>query len=1608
MVSKGNIKLFGVLFLILFIGSLFSGVIFTNFNQTRQKSPMNFDQNPISPLNGFINPPQIVQQTEFTYRGENSTEALPSFNGGAVVESDTDQDFAIKTNQWNISDISLNFTDVRVEQGPLSVEETIPPSGFYTIFNMSGGSIINLLAMQLVVPNDCFIFKLKVYLRYAGNFSIDMRLLRTASGVVPPAPDQITNGYDAISNPVNLTTTGSENRTEWVEFTFSPKTLKAYLDTGETDLNSFFAMIYTDTLQEIGSSAFLQWGYQLDSVNGDDGKAYVLLGNLWQLITIDGEEIDLLLKDIMISTITWTDSFDVESDDPDNFVLVYEEETGVGAPILKDNAMQFQTDSISFLTQLEVEIKYRGQVYVWADIYNATESTESNPGKPIPDTVLFSSTQKSLYRLTERDEWITLKFPALDASDPSTLNLYSTYDQTFFVVLQARGGGVLSREYVYWGYVFDSTNGDDGLAYYKEIGFGGEEWILYENDPGVGQNIDFTLKNIELVTYELNPSTVGLQVNGTPVIDYTTHNFGGSVLFSGLFDGGAGKIQFDVTANQKIYFSVLWTALFTNKTKAKTIFIGKSLKSIISWNITLNTNYPLWNSSGVNVGLYYRWEVNISTPMDYSISKVRYKGLNLPENVFWKTEVKGTQQILLIRNITIILINHGFAGLWEIEATSPNYVEDIRTYNGTERVQYFYVGDLMNVTAKLKSPTTQPVNLSIYNLNKQRINTSKRLPIGLWVTFPLWQILENGTHHVVVLWSNGTEVGIKSLSLMCNYHTNLSVVYTNIGSQPFAPTDNIYVDVFYNDTDNNAGISSATIDVNVSFLVSEHTTAGYYNITIQPFLLPNGNYTARISAYRAGYNRSIVFVRFRIFSTANATLSAVEGIRTVNSTWWIDPEPYFDDQTHILTVFYANGTSPYEGISYAQVVAAPNWTSSMWFGSPTNLTPGFYDIHIDTFGLHEGDVGEITITAYSEKFETKVIQVYLNITEIPSSLLYIDPGQYSNITAYEGETIKVAVGYWDDFHEKPIVFANTTEGYLTWQIQGTNESGILEKSVWQYETSISLPEHGIFGTKIYILTITAIAARDYATTTTNLTLNVLSKENTTLLLTNWTATEYRIGNSFSVFANLTFTENGTALVNKRIDFQIRIFNETGGLLDFFIDSRNTNATGIAKYDFPTILNPKIRLITVNASFIGSESIDSVNATLIIPIKPKYNVTLMIISSFPTEILVGNSLEIEARLLNNETGQGIENATIIFNLIYGIGQRLTQTATTNAQGIAYATILITNEMESYDTITVQVEFEGTGTTSGTKYTAPVSIAILTTTKLIMRYMPWVIMAVALAVVAYVSYRKLVVAPRLRRRFARMQKMASKFSDIINLQHLLVVHSDSGSCIYQYSFGEIGLDADLISGFLTAIAAFQTEIKAAPPKISFGERTVETETRRGFELSYADFKILLEDGEKIRTALILATTPSESIRNSLNDFVIEFENMFKKELVSWKGAIAPFKKADELIEKIFETSLLWPHRIEKMEREIIKDLNSLESGLFTLALDIQTEKQYFFLPALVAKAEKIRRESQVELLGTIDDLRQKGIFKPIPIEKLEEQLQQNSENNQTPPKEHTSYT
>ena len=139
--------------------------------------------------------------------------------------------------------------------------------------------------------------------------------------------------------------------------------------------------------------------------------------------------------------------------------------------------------------------------------------------------------------------------------------------------------------------------------------------------------------------------------------------------------------------------------------------------------------------------------------------------------------------------------------------------------------------------------------------------------------------------------------------------------------------------------------------------------------------------------------------------------------------------------------------------------------------------------------------------------------------------------------------------------------------------------------------------------------------------------------------------------------------------------------------------------------------------------------------------------------------------------------------------------------------------------------------------------------------------------------------------------KMRYIEKKY--VINiLQYIMVIVKGAGLSIYQYDFTTSSqVDADLISGFLTAIQDFGMEI-------SRGEDTSMK------KLAYKNFQIELEDGEHTKAALILKGEPIEFITKRLKNFIKHFEVKYIDNLgENFLGNVSIFRDADALVKKNF---------------------------------------------------------------------------------------------------------
>jgi hypothetical protein len=149
----------------------------------------------------------------------------------------------------------------------------------------------------------------------------------------------------------------------------------------------------------------------------------------------------------------------------------------------------------------------------------------------------------------------------------------------------------------------------------------------------------------------------------------------------------------------------------------------------------------------------------------------------------------------------------------------------------------------------------------------------------------------------------------------------------------------------------------------------------------------------------------------------------------------------------------------------------------------------------------------------------------------------------------------------------------------------------------------------------------------------------------------------------------------------------------------------------------------------------------------------------------------------------------------------------------------------------------------------------------------------------------------------------------------LQNVWVIEKTSGVCIFEANFTKIQINADLISGFMTAITCFGTELAHSQMK----------------GILYKDLNMYFVNSEKI----IIAMTTKKDVNEDEVDLFAEnvqdeFLNKYRDELTNWKGEVEIFNKFSPYMERIMKKKpifqMLESKKITTLTSEQIESLNT----------------------------------------------------------------------------------
>ncbi len=370
---------------------------------------------------------------------------------------------------------------------------------------------------------------------------------------------------------------------------------------------------------------------------------------------------------------------------------------------------------------------------------------------------------------------------------------------------------------------------------------------------------------------------------------------------------------------------------------------------------------------------------------------------------------------------------------------------------------------------------------------------------------------------------------------------------------------------------------------------------------------------------------------------------------------------------------------------------------------------------------------------------------------------------------------------------------------------------------------------------------------------------------------------------------------------------------------------------------------------------------------------KRNVTVQLTSTLPAQIFVGMSITLQVRILYNETENPVVNKSVTFIFQFVGVLEIEQKAQTDVNGIATTTFQIPDSASLADFMVIVIRFEGDESVAFLETEAVGQVGVMTVSKLIFQNLWWIIILGAAISSIAVGYNYGIRRPRIRRRIKAMKKRARRLQDALNLAHLMVIHKESSAVVYSESFGE-EIQADLIGGFMTAISAFQQEIKVK-------KKSSGIQDERGFELSYQNFKILLMDREWSRVSFILYESPSPEFREKARAFLEDFDREFAPIMKEFDGSMSPFKTINQKTSKYLDTDLAKPFNLASLSIRQRRKLNDMQQGIIHIS-SRQLEKKGLIRLAMVMETLKTaRNEPDYVLYCALDDLIQEKILFPL---------------------------
>ncbi len=221
---------------------------------------------------------------------------------------------------------------------------------------------------------------------------------------------------------------------------------------------------------------------------------------------------------------------------------------------------------------------------------------------------------------------------------------------------------------------------------------------------------------------------------------------------------------------------------------------------------------------------------------------------------------------------------------------------------------------------------------------------------------------------------------------------------------------------------------------------------------------------------------------------------------------------------------------------------------------------------------------------------------------------------------------------------------------------------------------------------------------------------------------------------------------------------------------------------------------------------------------------------------------------------------------------------------------------------------------------------------------------------------------------------LEKHQNIISDLENIQYLFVINKENGLNLFSYPFSKLDFNGNFISGFLTAIATFGNAIgHKFESVLSHPSRSTNFQV-----INYNYFQIVIFEGNRIRTALMLLNNPSEMLKSNIIQFNKRFEEINEDKLTNWQGLMPNTLETIQILEESLNIEYIYKYRfisnkIIPNKYQLSKDSNEMKMISEILNSDV---KIFTFID--IFKKMKKYDLNELETLKIFNNIKEKNLL------------------------------